>query len=183
MGLVFGGATGDVDQLPTAAANENLAAFTVIQFVSGTTLTINRRLFAKAPGGVKQLNQNNGAGALQFQVARATTGAVATSTDGALVATTPQFIAVTYDESDGPRIFVGSLTAFFAEVSYAAAPTVGTGATSADSGGDWHFFNANANTLAFIGTGHRVALYNKRMTLAELQAIQFALLAAWNTPN
>lgn len=87
------------------------------------------------------------------------------------------FLAGTYDESDGPRLFKGDLDTAVAECAYTTR-NVGAGATNSSTG------------VLRVGTGYnfttgqpdaRVALFglrNDRLTLTQIRRLQYAPLMA-----
>ena len=107
-----------------------------------------------------------------FNVGRAGTMAQAQQSvaTGLMTENRWELIGLTYDESDGPRIFSSTfLTADigFVERTYSER-TVGTGDTTADSG-DLFIGNRNSSSsLAAPLTVARFAMYNRRFSLPEL---------------
>ena len=106
-------------------------------------------------------------------IARASVNAEADSVVSAWPQNQWVFTAVTYDESDGPRVFVGTLTAVVTEVSYAAR-TVGSGATLDTSAVDLVLNNRTASSaLSASGTLASAGLITRRLSLQELVNLQY----------
>jgi len=87
---------------------------------------------------------------------------------------TNYFVAVTYNPTDGPKIFVGSKTATVAEVSYDAGfPVVGSGTTTDESAGSM-IQGANIDFDTFLGGLLAICGYeNDDYTLGLLKNTQF----------
>lgn len=172
MALTFGAATSDRVQLP--AGLNNLNAFTVLMWSFCTTHTDLRHLFAKGNVGGRKKAQLNATTTVDFQVTRATTVARALAADNTNELNKWLCWAFTFDDTDGPRIFKGSLDGSIAEVAYAAVnPVVGAGAVTDDSDNVWFVGNNNALTRAFQGRIAVAAHFRRRMTLGEIRAWQF----------
>jgi hypothetical protein len=119
---------------------------------------------------------------LNWRINRATTAA--DSSGGSLTANAWTFVAGTYNESDGPRIWIGTLTTSVAEISYTDGPVVGSGGTTAEATGALWWGNREASpaiTLGFQGRIGRAMYINRRMVLADLLRIQFAPIRVWNS--
>ena len=117
---------------------------------------------------------------LRIRVNRATTVAQAQSVANVVVANEWMFAVGTYDESDGPRLFKGTLTTLAAEVSYDTGyPVVGSGATTSEAGGflAWGNRGSSPSALAgFVGDLSYALYLNRRLTLAEIRDLQYRLL-------
>lgn len=173
MSLLFGANTND--RVLLAAGNDNQHTFTVLQWIYRTADTNFRRLWHKgSPGDAKSfINWSTFANDARFAVKRATTDAAAATAASALPQNQWLFVATTYDATDGPRIFVGTLTTTVAEVSYASR-VVGSGAESSDSDSAWSFgADPTTNGSQFEGRQAIAAHYRRRFSLAELKAYQF----------
>jgi len=108
-------------------------------------------------------------------IQRATTNATFVGSNSSFVTAlnTRTFVAVTYDESDGPRGWRGTLSAPVAEINYLTGPTVGSGTTSSDASGNLRIGNFLAGEiLSFPGRISVVAIYNRRMSQADLRVHQ-----------
>jgi hypothetical protein len=109
-------------------------------------------------------------GGLQFSINRATTTASAVTVAGAQLRTGKwSWLACTYDNSDGPRIFVAELGTRFTEASYASR-TAGAGTVSADDG-LWIIGNTEAATSASDAYYSFWALFKARLLRQELNAL------------
>ncbi len=172
MALTFGAS--DSDRVALAAGLDNQHTFTMLFWLYKTTESDFRRVFDKGDAAKALLEWNAAVNDLYFQVKRATTNAVAISTLAALPTNQWTYIAVTFDTTDGPRIFSGSLTSAAAEVSYSSR-TVGSGAGSDDSSFPWYIGqdSSGADASAFRGRIALAAHYRRRFSLAEINAYQF----------
>lgn len=170
MALNFGAAT--TDRVALGSGLDNITAYTLMQWVFPTTRTNGRRWWSKGSSTIHQTAYWSFLSVgIEYDIPRATTAAAA-RTSNSMALNTWHCVAWTYDETDGPRIFLGTLTSPLVEATYALR-TVGAGATTVDDGGPFHIGNLNATSVAFrgsIGTQHR---WRRRMDLAELAANQF----------
>jgi hypothetical protein len=115
----------------------------------------------------------NSANLWEFNITRAGGIALADVADTALLLLdTWECIALTYDETDGPRIFRGTLTTPMTEVTYLTR-TVSSGDTSADSGDLWIGNRSAAGSLSAPLRFSHYAMYSRRFELGELQAHRF----------
>ena len=172
MALTFGAATSDRVTLSAGLNNEH--AFSVLAWVYKTADTNGRRIWHKGSGNLKTFFLHFAAGGNDFAVfvARATTSSDTISVTGVLPDNEWSCVACTYDESDGGRLFKGSLTATIAEVSYSSR-IVGSGTSSDDSGTAHIVGNDSTNVQAFPGRIARLAHFKRRMTAQEIIAWQF----------
>lgn len=180
MALVFGAANTD-DVRIGGTSLDNLAAFSMLFWIYPTTIGHQRRIWTKTD--LKQIEiRNSGGETNKFTVyfARDTTYAVTSVANNTLVANTWQCIGVTYDSTDGIRVFVGSLTSPIAEVTY-TTQDVGSGANTDDSTNDIALGNLGpSGTSSFQGRMEVYKHFNTRMTLAELRRHQFHDIPASN---
>lgn len=115
------------------------------------------------------------------EVPRATTNALASVSDTGVMFPTLNvwtFVAITYDETNGIKIYKGTLAAAMAEVSYAATPTVGAGNTNADSG---DLFIGNRNGASALSVDHNyehVSLWDKTLTMNHMNQLRIFPYAA-----
>lgn len=169
MALTFGAATSD--RVTLAAGLNDLNAFTVLMWHFPTTVTNGRRLWDKGVD-VKGLALTPSL-QLEQKVGRATTNAFAT-VSAALATGSWQFVASTFDESDGPRIFTGGLASTASEPAYASR-TIGAGTSSADSGSPFCVGNIEGagSTFAYQGRIAVFAHFRRRMSLQEIIRWQF----------
>jgi hypothetical protein len=176
--LTFGNATSDRLVIGTTSSSTNdLTAATMIMWIYPTTVTGGRLLFRKDANPATANRKNlriSTSSTLDMTVARATTAATAQSQNSQVSANTWQCVAFTYDESDGPRLFHGTLTSPIAEVSAYNSRAVGSGATSADGTTLWIGNQQHATpTLAFQGRIAMVHYIAARLTGPQLIALQY----------
>lgn len=180
MSLVFGAATSD--RVDLAAGLDNQNTFTVLAWHYPTTRTNGKRLWSKNPDSVNRKNSYwsfNSVG-LAFEVSRATTLAAAESSVTHTLSTW-YFSAETFDTTDGPRIFTGTLSAEATEDSYFSR-AVGAGAVDDDSGRNFRIGQSGQTAPAEAYQG-RIAMwahYQQRMSLAEIISYQYKTR---NNPN
>lgn len=178
------------DRIAVAAASSinDQTAFSTLQWVYLTAFTSGRRMWSKGEG-TKNLAMefNNTPNGLFFDVARATTGALASTNNNQYSNNAWTCICSTYDESDGPRVFIGSLTTALAEASYVTRD-VGAGATNTDSANDLLIFNRGNLNGAPAGRVGEFMYWNRRLTLGELRTHQWrphasSGLVVWHNYN
>jgi len=136
-------------------------------------------------GGLVFLASSGAADNLRALVRAATTDTDYTTNTGALPLNTWTFVAVTFKDTDSPKlhIYSGSLTALATEASYASS-TDGSGAVVADNANDkWISNIERANTLPLVGNIARAAYFNTKLSLTDLQRLQFAPVAQWSGAN
>lgn len=105
-------------------------------------------------------------------VARATTNAERRSQSNMMPLNTWAFIATTYSEANGARMFFGTLTAPVVEATY-VFNDAGSGNTSADAGDLW-INNRGASASASMGGDLAVAAwFDREFTLQELISHQW----------
>jgi hypothetical protein len=109
----------------------------------------------------------------EFNISRAGGTALADVADtGLLLLDTWEYVGLTYDETDGCRIFRGTLTTDVAEVSYLTR-TVSSGNTTAETGDLWIGNRNAAGSLSSPLRFANYAMYSRRLELGELKAHQF----------
>lgn len=181
MALVFGAANTD-DVSVGGTSLDNLSAFSMLFWIYPTTITHQRRIWSKG-ASIKDIEIRNSGGDVDrflFYVVRATTTAIAIPVNNTLVLNTWQCIGITYDGTDGPRVFTGSLTAAMTEVSYSTRD-VGAGAETDDSAAEIALGNrTSTGTASFQGRMEVYKHFNTRMSLAELRRHQFRDIPASN---
>ncbi len=163
--------TGDRLTVSNPAQVADLTAFTFAcwMYIDGNGLGSSLgRIITKNDAGVvtrKLFNINNVGSIkrLSATVGRATTNATATSVNNVFSLATWTHVALAYDESGGCRLYSGGT-----EVSYASAPTVGSGATVADSGGDLIFMNQPNGLATLDGRLAQVGIWNRVLSGVEL---------------
>lgn len=113
---------------------------------------------------------------ISMEVIRAGTDANARSQNQTFGTGTWYFLAATYDESDGPRLFYGTLTSPIAEVSSYAARTVGTLGTTNDSGSNLLLGNRGVDDARYLGGAMANFIWiNSRLTVAQMRRWQYSL--------
>lgn len=167
MSLLFAAGTTDKVTVPNPQTIGAGSEFTWFQWVKFNAAPANGRGFGK--GGIDCLVYFSG---YFMEVPRASVAAVA-----ALSSDIPlnswYFVAGTYSEADGPRLFRGEIHAPLVEESYSSR-TVGTGGTNADSG-DLFIGNRNASSSQAPPCNVRTfAWFNRRLSLTELRQQQVA---------
>lgn len=174
--LFFGAATSDRVVMPTGAAINNLETVTYYGWFYHTQNSDLRRWFRKDTSpqsgnfkGLRTISLTK----LNWTVVRATTNAEALTATGVLEVNKWLFIAVTFNSTDGPKVYKGTLTTPVAEVAYDVGyPQLGTGAIASD-GNTLAIGNEQGATQAMVG---RVAVFgaiNRSLTLEELKILQF----------
>ena len=153
---------------------DDLTTFTMMWWLNPTSLAASSFLASKTPVGYGTWRDVycNVNGQVRVEFKRATTGMTVYAVNGTLAAGAWQCIAVTWDGSNAAKIYKGTLAAALAEASYATS-TAGSGAYSSDAA-EALFLGAGPNiTQRFNGSIAWVGLWNREMTLAELQSQQF----------
>lgn len=174
MSIYDGGGNNRKVSYPAAADWDNLAQGTVCGWVRADDVANTARsMWAKnANGWVLQRDGADGS-KINCSVARATTAQSVTTATGILLATTWQFLAFTWDITNGgPKIYVGSLTAALTDVSTGAVD--GSGAKSDDSANAVTIGNSAAGSNSFPGRHANVMVFARDLSLTELLAIQFS---------
>jgi len=147
-------------------------AFTSLMWLNLDTLNDSRRWYRKS-GNLNLQNAFADTNDVAFSVGRATTGADAVSSDNFFTAGKWWFVACTYDESDGPRIFHGDLTTTVVEASSYATRDVGSGDTVSTSSDDLNLGYRASLSRTLDG---RVAYYHfidARLSLGQIKGLQF----------
>lgn len=145
------------------------SAFSWFQWVKLTGTLANSQGTDK--GGVDLFVYfNNG---ISFEVPRATTNSFSQIFSTLFVLNEWQFWAGTYDESDGARLFKGTLGEQVSEVSYFSR-TTGAGNTSVDSGDLFINNRGSAPSLSMPLEIEMFAWFDRRLSLTELIQQQFA---------
>ena len=160
----------------SASDLDDLTVVTIAAWIFPTATTQNRRISNKG-GNTGFFNfsiSSTGTAALSTFIDYTTTDASAVSGDSVLSTNAWQFVAVTYDGANAPKIYHGTLTTALAEVSY-ASQTAPSGSRVTDNTND--FVIANASQASFNrGFPGRIAwlgLWNRALSLGELREQQF----------
>lgn len=147
------------------------SAFSWLMWIKRTAALTNAQGFSKGSGtGLDYFVNFSGFFA---EVPRATTTAQSVISSTILVQSVWEFMAGTYDETDGIRFFNGSLSAPLAEVSYSSR-TIGAGNTTANSGDIIINNRGSTNSLSMPCRIATFAWFDRRLSLAELLRQQFA---------
>lgn len=166
----------------SAASIDNLAqsanGMTICQWVYRTANGVNQTLCSKDGAGTTGfnflINNDQAEGGLRFIVFRSSVTDFQSS-GGEVALNTWTFVAVTFDDSLGTEadIYTGTLTSMASEVSYAVT-TSGSGTPTDDSSIDLYVGNVvRANTNPIAGRIATTRVWNRRLTLAEIQQTQF----------
>jgi hypothetical protein len=165
MSVNFNVASNTLTVIANSAIND-LTIFTYTAWVLGRTQggTSDGRVVHKGSTGTrKKLNYATATvNGLEATVDRATTPANAVSVNNVVPLGEWHFVAMTYSEADGPRIFVDGV-----ETAYASRD-VGTGATSADAAENLFIGNRGAGARGWDGFIEDVRLYDRRLGVNEL---------------
>jgi hypothetical protein len=150
----------------------------------GAGLTITQVMWIRRNGGGLATSQGSSKGSndilvrnastLYVHIDRATTGADSTVALASYFQGSWDHFAWTYNESDGIRIYQGSLTGPTIEVTYSSARTVGSGNTSADTG-DLYIGNRGVSNTLNPGMDCAMwSIYDRVVSLGEINAMKFA---------
>lgn len=168
MSIRYGPTNSDRLVIPAATNINDLKAWTHLVWCRPTVFNAFRIWSKQSTSLQRHAGLISGtSGFLSHDVQRATT-------DGALTTSTPlilelwQCIAFTYDETDGPRVFVGSQDRAMTEALYSSR-TVGTGGTEADAAAPLFFANRDTLASAFNGQIDEQAHFARRMKIHEIQ--------------
>lgn len=173
MALQTTDASSDRIAVAAAASIDDQTAFSTLQWVYLTAFTSGRRMWSKGEGAKNlAMGFTQTPNSLFFNVVRATTEALADLVSNSYASDAWQCICSTYDESDGPRIFIGSRTAALAEASYVTRD-IGSGATNTDSANALLVLNRGNLNGAPAGRVGEFLFWNRLLTLGELRTHQF----------
>jgi hypothetical protein len=175
MSLTFGANTSDTATKTSPTGITALTAFSIIQWVNITTLATGRNLFrsgGSTAGAIAFQLSGTGGNVTIIQTATVNSGYI--TNDTPLSATgTWVCIATTHQHGTAIKIFAGTLTTALAERTYGTT-TLGSGTITADSGTvTAQIGNRVANNQAIVGRFGLSQVYNRILSLGELQAIQF----------
>jgi hypothetical protein len=184
MALTFGAVNSDAVNIGTGASISNLNPLSYIEWVYPTSVATSAGLLfmqkgRAASGGTRRAFSFAAAGNfLRLTVDRATTDTDYIASSLALTDNTWHCIAATFNSAASAgevvNLYCGTLTAEMAETTYSTA-TDGSGAVGDDSGLAMKLGNdgAAASTSAFKGRIAIAAIFNRVLTLGELQSWQF----------
>lgn len=175
MALAFVENSADTVNFGSGASLDDLTTYTRLLWIKRTADTLAEdRVINKATwasGGWKTLAINANESITHF-VMRAT--AHGNRGGSSLDLDAWNFLAAPYDETNGPRIFKGTLSALATEISYTEADATGTGATGADAAYALTVgYNADMPSNSAGVTIASVMVYNTTLTLAQIQTQQF----------
>lgn len=175
-GATFGSTTGSKIDCGSGAGIDNLSALTFLIWAKPTTLTTSREFGGKYRGvtneGWHVTIDASVTSRLFAEMMRVTTPAASKSNSGVIVADTPICIAAVIDRAASPviKLYVGSLTAAMAEVSY-AMQTDGSGSFVDESARSFFYGNRDITTpnQALQGDEYCGALYSGALSLADCE--------------
>jgi len=174
MAVEFDNNTTDAIDCGSDASIDDFVAFTMVLWVYRLTEDGTQPHFMSKGDDIKNFSESqDGTAELFARVGRATTNADAIGDTnigtGAWV-----ILAMTYDESDGIRLFLGSLTSLIAEETSYDTQVTGEGDTVDDASVNLFIGNRPPSDSRAGDNRIAVAAYiNKRMTLPELQEWQY----------
>lgn len=174
MGLNFDDVADRVD-CGSGSSLDDLTTFTWIFWFNPKTLNNFDFIARKAVTGNDQKQMFVIAdGSFRFQVKRATAHAEARAAAGTLASDTFQMVAATYDSTNGPKLYKGSLTETIAEVSYTASyPVVGSGTEVTEATGNFVIGTNFDADLPGAGDISTVMVINRELGVGELRQLQF----------
>lgn len=170
MSIRYGATNSDRLSIAAATSINDLKAWTNIGWYRASSFASGGlRMWAKQSSSLQRHAGAiaNSSGALAHDAQRATTDGAATSSTP-LILEVWHCVAFTYDETDGPRIFLGTHDRVVSEVLYASR-AVGTGGTEVDAAAPLYFANRDTHASAFIGQIQEQAHFARRMDLHEIQ--------------
>ena len=176
MALTFGAATSDRVDHGSAAALDNLTKFTYLLWLFPTTLTNLRMFLSKDDGAAANIyfGLSGTGGNIEFQVDWSTSAGFVRSSSTPLATTSKWYCVVaTYDSlaAQQNHMYVGDLVTALSEPTY-SNNTNGSGSQSDDSARSLVIGN-DGTTLALQGRIAFAGVWNRAMSLAELQSQQF----------
>ena len=196
MSLFFTNAVSDRVDHGSGAGLDNLpaGAFTLAAWVYRTAADLGRNVAYKGTGAYPNFSwvavaSDGSAGTLRMFQPRGTQDCSFTSNTSALPADEWRFIAWAYDVADTSasqvQMYTGSRTVSVAEAGY-TAQQAGIGTSFDESAGNLLIGNADLGgsfASAFPGRIGRVGIFNSKLTLAQLQRLQFAPAWMWAGAN
>jgi len=173
MALTLAASTTDRVTVAAGASTNNLPAGTIMMWCYPTTVGNNYyELAGKYDDGSLGWNFSHFSSLVRMRVRRATTHHQASS-NADLTVNAWNFVATHWDVASGnPALFFGSLSALAADVSTSAQ--AGSGTQNDDSGQNLAIGNlAGGQAYAFRGRIAVWAIFNRKLTQAEIQSWQF----------
>lgn len=179
MALSFPNATDRVE-CGSNAVLDNLTKGTYAAWIYPNGITSDSRIVQKglAASGIRNMGIDgaSGAGKLYVYAYRPTIVLMISST-GLVTDTTWQFVAGTFDSTltdNDQHLYRGTLTSAVTEAATYSARTVGSGALGDNSATNQSIGNrAPAGAYPFLGVIAWVGIWNRQLSLGELQAQQF----------
>lgn len=176
MSLLFGGATSDRVNFGSGASLDDMTAWTWILWMYPTSDTGNQSFIGKGTGadvGRKNLERRAAdVNDYSFFAFRSGVDALAETTGVNRPLNAWKYVAMGYDDSDGPRIYHGDLSTLAVEASYTTR-TVGTGVIDADASLDLFVGNNKGLVDAFVGRIAVVQVFNANIGLGRIRQQQF----------
>lgn len=175
MSIKNGGANSDRINCGSGTSLDDLAAFTWMLWVYPTSDTGAQTHISKASAATGRKSferKSTDVNDFDSIVNRVTTNAGATTTGVNRPLNAWLFIALSYDGTDGPRVWTGNLTTPIVQASYSAR-TVGVGTTRTDNASDLFIGNRDGTAEAFVGKISHVGAFNRRLTQGEIRSWQF----------
>lgn len=150
----------------------NLTALTWVVWLFPTTRTTNRVILQK--GDQHFIRLSGTTGNVRFFRDRTTDTDYITNSTPLASLSTWYCLAITFDSAATPtvHIYIGSLTATMVECTYGTAID-GSGALASDGLGSLVWGNNNASTIVFQGSIAIPMMFNRVLTLRELQSLQY----------
>ena len=181
MALVFGAVNSDRVDCGSAATLDDRTTMTCVMWVKWNGGAGPVRFWGKGLGGGGYAYFGMPGGGTARLVATwdyTTTDATSQSSNSTLVSGSWQCVAVTFDNTNGPKLYAGSLSAPIAETGYAVGPTAPSGTRVSDAAQNFYIGNdegAGASfTKAWPGSIASFALWNRVLSLGELLDQQFS---------
>ncbi len=173
MALLFGGNTSDEVAVAAVSSINDLNTLTTIQWVYLTGSTNGKRLWQKGPN--KALSLSDVPPNLFYVVVRAGANMFVEGVADHISLNEWNCIATTYSEGAGGDIYQGTLTTQITKSSYDNR-AAGDSGTTADASSELNICNETAGspTRAMPGRCGTFQLFNKVLSLGEIQAQQFA---------
>lgn len=181
MALTFRGtATSDRVNLGAYSFLNNLAAASWMVWCNPTDITIGSRFYQKGVLGTDGtfISFDKGPSTMQVNYHRASTTLVANATAANVNMRNNVwqcFCGVMYSSgaNGDQHLYWGDLSAALSEAAAYASRTVGSGAHASDSAANAVIGNNSGNAIAFPGRISVLAMWNRALSLAELQSQQF----------
>lgn len=176
MSLLFGATNSDRVNFGSGASIDSLTSWTWILWMYPTSNTGSQSFIGKGTGGTagrKNLERKSSdTDDYTFFAFRSGTDALAETTGVNRPLNAWKYLAMGYDDTDGPRIYHGDLNNAAVEASYSTR-TVGTGVIDGDAALDWFVGNSSANTEAFVGRIAVVQIFAANIGIGRIRQQQF----------